>query len=416
MISRTLFHEDRPIGVVELDDERARFTYAADWIADPATFHLSLSIPKPGPVEGEQVVSWLANLLPEGENLIGVGRALGVARSDIIALLDQLGGDTAGAAGVGQPRPFSASPEFLPIPDQVSLRRILDELPAKPFLAGEDGVSMSLAGVQEKLPLTLIGETLAVPVNGALSTHILKPDSARLAGMVHNEALCMTLARRCGLPVAEVVSGLADGRAYLLVTRHDRQPAGGNWRRLHQEDFCQALGVPPSAKYEFNQTGRRGPSTLDMLNVIDTHMTAVDRLALLDAVIFNVLICNTDAHAKNFSILLGEGGGARLAPLYDLICADVWGGMTRKQAQAIGEERRGDQLRRKHWTAFAMAGGFAPTRLLRRVENLAQRVLEELVGAVATVEAMPAGGHPMLSPFRAAIERRCHRVLANLPA
>ena len=123
---------------------------------------------------------------------------------------------------------------------------------------------MSLAGAQEKLPVAIKDGQIAVPINGAPSTHILKPDNPRLPGSVQNEALCMLLARRIGLNVAPVTTGVAGKRSYLLVDRYDRMGTGNDVRRLHQEDFCQALGRPPAAKYEFNGTGTRGPSIADM--------------------------------------------------------------------------------------------------------------------------------------------------------
>ncbi len=109
---------------------------------------------------------------------------------------------------------------------------------------------MSLAGVQNKLGVAIDTKNrICIPIDGAPSTHILKPDSERLFGGVQNEALCLTLARRCGLNMPDVTTGTAGRRTYLLINRYDRIQQGDRWRRLHQEDFCQALGRPPSAKY-----------------------------------------------------------------------------------------------------------------------------------------------------------------------
>ncbi|MEH0069261.1 HipA domain-containing protein [Pannonibacter sp. Pt2-lr] len=111
----------------------------------------------------------------------------------------------------------------MPVPGEAALERILDELPARPFLAGEHGVSMSLAGVQEKLPVSVTPEdTMAIPVDGTPSTHILKPDTRHLAGSVENEAFCLALARACGLEAASASIGTAGKRRYLLVERYDR--------------------------------------------------------------------------------------------------------------------------------------------------------------------------------------------------
>ena len=131
----------------------------------------------------------------------------------------------------------------------------------------------------------------------------MKPDSETLFGGVHNEALCLTLAHRCGLNAPVVTTGQAGKRTYLLVTRYDRYQQKDRWRRLHQEDYCQALGKPPSAKYESNQTGIKGPTLADMFALTRNAMSAADTIGLLDYVIFNVLVCNTDAHSKNYLVV-----------------------------------------------------------------------------------------------------------------
>jgi serine/threonine-protein kinase HipA len=226
------------------------------------------------------------------------------------------------------------APPYRQIPDGNALERIITELPSRPFLVNEDGVSMSLAGAQDKLPVAIQDGHLSIPVNGAPSTHILKPDNPRLLGSVQNEALCMALARRTGLKVAPVTTGRAGPRDYLLVTRYDRTDDGDRIRRLHQEDFCQALGRAPGAKYEFNGSGIRGPALSDMFALIREHMTARDINGLLDAVIFNIAIGNVDSHAKNYSILLTSNGPV-LAPLYDLMSGLEWAGITPNHAQAV---------------------------------------------------------------------------------
>jgi serine/threonine-protein kinase HipA len=273
---------------------------------------------------------------------------------------------------------------------------------------------MSLAGVQSKIGVAINRDgELCIPLNGAPSTHILKPDSRQLYGGVQNEALCMELARLCGLKAPTVTTGTAGARSYLLVQRYDRIEQNGRWRRLHQEDFCQALGKPPSAKYEANQTGIRGPTLADMFEVTRREMKAPDLVSLLDYAVFNVLVCNTDAHAKNYSLMI-SGQGFRLAPLYDVMCADAWEGITRNLAQKVAGKNRGEHLKRRHWQRFAEDCGLNPTRVVARVRLLARLVLEQAPAAEESVRRMPAGGHGLLPDFREAIERRARTVLAGL--
>ena len=336
-----------------------------------------------------------------------------MARSDVIGLLSTIGGDTAGALSIGQPG-RTASVQWRPVGKPEDLERVIEELPNKPFLVGDEGVSMSLAGAQTKLAVA-VDDTgrVCIPMNGSPSTHILKPDSPRLWGGVQNEAFCLTLARRMKIPTPKITTSLAGKRTYLLAQRYDRTDVGGRWRRLHQEDFCQALGTPPSAKYEFNQTGIRGPTLKDMFEVTRRHMPPTDIVRLLDMVVFNVLACNTDAHAKNYSIMI-RGNGASLAPMYDVMCGEVWENVTKNLAQTIADERRGDYLTGRHWQRFARECGLNPKQVVDRVGALAKSVIAEARAAESEVAAMPAGGHTILDQTRQTVERRARALLAQL--
>lgn len=404
-------YEDRLVAMISADAQATRLAYADAWGSSADNFPISLAMPiRPEPYEVDQVLPWLMNLLPEGEPLRAMMRALGAAPEDALGLIAQTGNDLAGALSIAPQQP-RGEPGYRPIPDSGALERIIEELPSRPFLVGEDGVSMSLAGAQEKLPVAVIDGQIAVPINGAPSTHILKPDNPRLPGSVQNEALCMVLARRTGLNVAPVTTGVAGERSHLLVERYDRAGVGDKVRRLHQEDFCQALGRAPAAKYEFNGTGTRGPSIADMFALVRQHMTARDITRLLDAVIFNIAIGNVDSHAKNYSILLGPGA-PQLAPLYDLMSGLAWANITQNHAQAIGGQRRGRHIYGRHWWRMAEAAGLAARGTVQRVEQVTARLLRELPAAVEEVEAMPAGSI-MLEVFAKEIEVRAAEVRAH---
>ena len=407
-MSLPLFHDQAMVGVIETDGGGASLRYEGSWRADPGAFPVSLSMPLDRAEHPPRVLMpWLMNLLPEGEPLRAMTRALGVSQDDILGLIAETGRDLAGALTIGRPRP-GERPAFTPIASEAALEGIIESLPAKPFLVGEEGVSMSLAGAQEKLPLALADGRLAVPTGGAASTHILKPDNPKLPGSVQNEALCMVLARRCGLPVADVTTGRAGARCYLLVRRYDRTEEAGRTIRLHQEDFCQALGRPPVAKYQHNSSGVVGPSLGEMFGVVREHMTARDINRLLDAVILNLAIGNVDSHAKNYSILL-RPLRPELAPLYDLMSGLDWPNITPNHAQDIGGQRRGRHIYGRHWRRMADETGLAGPATVRRVAALADRVLAELPAAVAEVSAMPAGGD-RLERFAAAIGERAQIV------
>jgi len=236
-----VYFEQRLVGTINVGKGGPDFIYDPDWIGLRGAFPISTTMPlKSERIASDIFLPWASNLLPESEQLRTLGQLLGMARSDVIGLLSAIGGDTAGALSIGQPG-RTASVHWQPVGKPEDLERVMEELPNKPFLVGEEGVSMSLAGVQTKLavPVDNTGR-VCIPMNGSPSTHILKPAAPRLSGSVQNEAFCLTLARRMKIPTLKITTGQAGKRAYLLAQRYDRMCADGRWRRLHQEDYCQA--------------------------------------------------------------------------------------------------------------------------------------------------------------------------------
>ncbi len=409
-----VYYETRTVGQIEIGPDGPAFAYDPAWLTTRGAFPISVLMPLSARrIAPDVFLPWAANLLPEASQLRTVGLRLGAAPEDVIGILAEIGRDTAGALSIAKPG-YSDTGGWHPIPDEKALQRILDELPSKPFLVGDDGVSMSLAGVQSKLGVAIDTEgRLCVPVEGAPSTHILKPDSDKLFGGVQNEALCLRLAKTLGINAPEVTTGKAGTRSYLLVARYDRIRQGERWRRLHQEDFCQALGKPPAAKYESNQSGIPGPTLAQMFALTRRIMRAPDVLALLDYVIFNVLACNTDAHAKNYSLMI-SGRGVELAPIYDVMCAAAWSNVTRNLAQKVAGKNRGEHLRRRHWQRFAVSAGLNPSRTIVRVETLAKAVLANAGTTANEVAALPAGDHPLMPKFVEALETRARAILSGL--
>ncbi|MCA1429193.1 MULTISPECIES: type II toxin-antitoxin system HipA family toxin [unclassified Bradyrhizobium] len=409
-----VYFETREVGWITAADEASGFTYAESWRGLTGAFPVSLTMPlSRASYDASVILPWAANLLPENATLGTVGHMLGKSPADVIGLLAEMGRDTAGALSVGQPGTGLIAGKWREIPDKASLERILNELPHKPFLVGEDGVSMSLAGVQTKLAVALDGDTLYIPIDGAPSTHIIKPDGERLPGAVQNEAFCLTLARMIGIPTPKVTTGTAGERTYLLVERYDRRHEGKRWRRLHQEDFCQALGRPPAAKYQNNDRGLKGPSLADMVGVTQRHMTAQETARFVDLAIFNPMVWNTDSHAKNYSLMLSARGAA-MAPGYDIVCAAPYPKITRNMAQKIGGQKQADQLGRNHWERFATDCKLSPAQTIRRVSEIAQAVTQHAMAAKAAVEAMPAGGDPVLDTVVEAVISRARGYLERL--
>ena len=411
-----IFFERYLVGSIDTNaDPAPLFRYASEWLSLPGAFAISTTVPLLDKTFDWNVVApWLINLLPEDADALRMmARILDVPHTDVLALLERVGRDTSGALSFSLRG--TAADTVVPIESEADLEKILNELPAKPFLVGDEGVSMSLAGVQAKLSVRVLGDgRIGIPIDGAPSSHILKPDSpGRLWGSVHNEAFCLTLAGRVGLPAAKATTGRAGDRQYLLVERYDRHWQGALLRRLHQEDFCQALGLPPGAKYQHSQhLGPKGSFSrlMDRLREVGG---GVDVMTLWDMLVFNILCCNTDAHLKNHSLIL-SADGVRLAPLYDVMCATVWPNITRNLALDVGGKRVGDYIEGRHWAREAEACGLAPRRALARVEHLAQRISQELNATVQEVAAMPAGAHGLIDLVSEPIEARCRTILATL--
>ncbi|WP_376743699.1 type II toxin-antitoxin system HipA family toxin [Ensifer canadensis] len=407
----TIFYETLPVARMTFEGEW-RLDYDLSWKARRSAFPVSLTMPlRSGSVGADRLLPWLANLLPEA-HLAEIGQRLKVSPQDIVGLLGHIGRDTAGALSIGEARKAGVNHE--PIPDEQALERILNELPAKPFLVGERGVSMSLAGVQEKLPVFVDEEgKISIPVDGTPSTHIIKPDTRRLAGSVENEAFCLTLARACGLDAAETTIGAAGKRRYLLVKRYDRfTDPRGEIRRLHQEDLCQLTGHFPSQKYERSSTGR-GVTLKMMFGAVSDLVSPAERLKLLDAVIFNVLICNSDSHAKNYSILIGAAGSAKMAPLYDLMCAAVYRQVDQSLPQAIAGRFHATDLRRSDWQELAKELGMSGASTIRRVEELAGLISSSCEDVAPQIAAMAGDPTAVLVRIVHRVQKRCRRILAQ---
>jgi serine/threonine-protein kinase HipA len=407
-----IYFDRLKVATIAVADERVQMRYEPYWVTRRGAFPISLSMPLgPDPVDHDRIIPWLANLLPES-HLAEIGQQIGVAPQDILGLLEHIGRDTAGALAIGAPRP--PRDEFRPIPKDADLERIINELPQKPFLVGEHGVSMSLAGVQDKLPVSLIDGKLVIPLNGTPSTHIIKPDSNRLPGNVHNEAFCLKLADMIGLDTAKATTGRAGKRLYLLVERYDRlKTSAGQIVRVHQEDFCQLLGYFPSSKYEFTSASvRGGPGLKALFDGAARFIQPGARLPLMDALIYNILICNVDAHAKNYSILIGAGGSAKLAPLYDLMCGEVYPKITKRLAQAVNGRK--ESIHGSDWLQLAKQVSLSPARTLKRVEELCELVTANVEVAKDAIASSPAGSHQMLDRIAFAVKKRVKRLRSQL--
>jgi serine/threonine-protein kinase HipA len=383
-MARTLnvFFDREFVGKLTQDDGgQMIFQYGESWLAKDAPMALSRSLPlRPEPFSQKECRGFFGGTLPEEGSRKVIARILGISDKNDFAMLEQIGGECAGA--------ITFLPEEREIPDEElsyrdltdeELARILRELPRRPLMAGEEGVRVSLAGAQHKIAVRLNGDTISIPRGSAPSSHILKPAVATYAGVVYDEAFCMKLAAACGLNVAPVSIGHVEDIDYLLAERYDRiRNEDGTVTRLHQEDFCQALGIPSDHKYQV-EGGPGLPECFELVREASTA-PALDVIALLDAVIFNLLIGNYDAHGKNFSLLYPSNGSIRLAPLYDLVSTIYYPELVDTMAMKIGTEAKSELILPEHVARFAKETGLGGAQTLARAASLAERLLDEIPG------------------------------------
>ena len=400
------------VGTLQVNKHgQMRFTYASEWLADASRGPISFSLPKQEqPFNQSQCRPFFAGLLPEESQRDMIAGTLGISKGNDFAFLDALGGDVAGALSLWPEGEAPPTPEPTGTPGPLSddeLIELLDTLPKRPLLAGREGLRLSLAGAQTKLPVVLVDDRVALPASGQPTTHILKPAIARFPHTAENEALVMTLAAALGLPVAPVAARTVGGRPYLLLTRYDRRfDPGGQAHRLHQEDFCQALGIPPERKYaaEGGPTFKVG---FDLLRRVTT-VPAVAVLAFLDAAIFNLIAGNADAHGKNFSLLY-QTAGVSLAPFYDLLSTVAYPELSPNLAMKIATRATLEEIGPTTWAAFAEDIGLPASFVRRRVRELSDAVSSQ-VPPLPDSAALTELDAPAMKEYAALIASRAERL------
>ena len=429
-----VWFEDLHVGDVRVDPDGALgFAYTRAWLATQGAFALSRTLPLNDAVYPADVISpWLANLLPEEDQLAVLTRSLGVDRRDTLAILDAIGGDTAGALSFGI-RPDRSAWAYTPLTEfyaaddpEIALERHFKDLAKRPFLVGEEGVRLSLAGGQKKSALAVLdrsgspvlrlpeaGDVLAIPRHGAPSTLIVKPDNPILPGIVENETYCLALAAAAGIVSARATILPAGARRAIAVLRYDRRIGrSGALQRVHQEDFAQANGVPPGRKYERGTV--RGPDLATLL-ATGRILEPGDKLALLDQLIFNILAANTDAHAKNYSLLLPLNAGPRLAPLYDVSTVLPWPDVVQDFAQNIaGKKRKPGDVAARHWDAISRTSGYRPGDVRGRVQELVDAIVAARVPVTAAVASLPGASAGYVEQAADLIEENALRVAGRL--
>ncbi len=391
------------------------FAYESGWLASKTPIPLSLSLPlQLGPFAPELSKAFFANLLPEGQLRDHFAGKYRLAADDDFGLLAALGGDCAGALALypgGPEYVFEAKPpSYRPLSED-DLGKLLDDayIMDPSFLGEEERTRLSLAGVQDKLPVAIHGDIISLPLDGSPSTHILKPPNPRFPTLVENEAFCMSLAKAMGLAVPPTsLRRVRDNEFVYLVERYDRMIGkDGSISRIHQEDFCQATGTSYRQKYE----EKGGPGFQACFQVIGRCRNPLaDRIKLIELAIFNVLIGNADCHAKNISLLYGSGPNPSLAPFYDLVCTGIYH-LSRQMAMAVGGSYEPRDIDAKAWGNFATQAGIrSPKPVMDTLRRMAAAIPSK---AAATAKEMIAryGDNSVYGQIIEVIEQRARMAL-----
>lgn len=382
------------------------FAYDEQYRASRGATPLSLAMPLAISQHRKRVVlPWLQGLLPDNDDaLAAIARRYGVSAKNPFALLEQVGRDAAGAVQIVPEGAFatdsgSTASMREASADELStmLSRVVAEYTEGAAYSADAG-RFSLAGAQPKIALCQTDDgQWAIPEGSAPTTHIIKPVAGTMRGIDVIEQLTMRAAARLGNDVARTEVSTIGAWDVLISERYDRRRERGRWRRLHQEDLCQALSVAPDKKY---QHLHGGPGIAQVASLLRSLPIAAERdaagEAFYRAFVFNVVAGCTDAHAKNYSLML-QGRSAQMAPLYDLLTyAAYWDGTSRlESAMSVGSEYVLDRITPQALVASGRQFGVSADAAGDIVETVRQEVLgafdaarEELVALVPSARAM----------------------------
>ncbi|HQS83725.1 MAG: phosphatidylinositol kinase [Alphaproteobacteria bacterium 16-39-46] len=372
------FHEVLCGQLIQNKSGQLSFRYHKSYREKNDSSPISVLFPLQEPsYEGDKVKAYFSGLLPDDIVRHRLAEYLGLSEKNPFSLLEAIGGECAGALTFypeGE-SPSSPLPEDIEILDDYKLKEILDLLKKRPLMAGSDGIRLSLAGAQDKIAVGIKGNDVTLIKGTTPTTHILKPLLDTVKDSVHNEFFCMRLAELSKIKTSSVFIRWLDDTPYFLTERYDRiRNNSGNILRLHQEDFCQALGIMPEMKYE-REGGPSVPQCLKLIQDYSLH-PATDQLAFIERLIFNYLIGNADAHGKNHSFLY-KNKMPILAPAYDLLCTALYPNLSPKMAMKVGKTYDPEFILLRYWNQIVPTTKMAQKNLKKMALTLSKESLDK---------------------------------------
>ena len=388
------------------------FRYEEEWLAQGG-FAVSHTLPlrhEDFTPEYRLAHRFFANLLPEGGVRDRIVRDLKIANTDF-DLLRAIGGECAGALSILQTdHQPAAEREYHKVSDEELTNLVARRGQVYAWTTNERP-RLSLAGARDKCPVLVENETYWLPRRESPSSHILKFELPDYRHLPAYETFSTLLAGAIGLPVVDIRLRSIAATRYALMERYDRHKDQRNQiARLHQEDFCQALGFGHERKYQ--EDG--GPSFADCYRLVQDVSSdpANDLQHLLRWQIFNVLAGNSDGHAKNLSLLYQPNGEIRLAPFYDLVCTRAIERIDYHLALSVGEERNPSIVSLKHWDALARQCGLRPRFLQGQIKDVANRLLEQLQQTRDRFEGLN-GHYAALQRIELIVTKQCRRTISE---
>jgi serine/threonine-protein kinase HipA len=400
--------------ITQATSRQMQFQYDESWIGSVQKFPISISLPLDGSFTEAASHHYFANLLPEGSVREQICKSLRISPNNDFELLKAIGGDCAGALTITafEQVDFDKTlPRYKAVTD-AQLSKWSQGLPnAFAGVTGHGEIRLSLAGAQDKLPVHVDGEQLLIPLDGTPSTHILKFASPHYSHLPENETFITLLAKEIALPVAHVRLYRSGTASTTLITRYDRYLESGKWFRLHQEDFCQALGIDASRKYE----KEGGPSLKQCAAIIRQHSSfpLVDLQQILRWFLFNLLVGNADGHGKNVSLLYSRDGSISLAPFYDLVCTRNYKNLARQMAMQIGGTWDPDLVGLKQLEAVGADLSFRPKLIVDQTQELSELITTALPTVIERF-SVENGPSPVLERLPMVIRRLVRRVNSQL--
>jgi serine/threonine-protein kinase HipA len=405
------------IGHVTRDGRgRLTFAYAENWQRAQGAYPLSLSMPLAAAVHGHKAVeTFLWGLLPDNTAVLDRwARRFQVSARNPFALISHVGEDCAGAIQFVRPERlddvFGQGPPEIDWLDEAGVAERLRALRADhaAWRIPRDTGQFSLAGAQPKTALLYENGRWGVPSGRIPTTHILKPPTGEFDGHAENEHICMHLASVLGLVTANSQVKRFEDQVAIVIERYDRQRTEAGLVRVHQEDVCQVLIIPPTMKYE-NEGGPGARAVVELIRTFSGRPEE-DVWRFVDALVFNWLIGGTDAHAKNYSMLIGEGGRARLAPLYDIASILPYGFDLQKvrSAMKIGGEYRMRDIGPRQWRKQAKDLRLDAEVLMPRIRDLARKIPDALADICRAAKA-DGLDHPLIERLSRMITERAQQ-------